>query len=270
MLIGLGVGFGVAQIFFGLAIAAIGIALCFAVTVGISTVLGSFIPLILLQPKTIFTSKGLTILGGIILILIGIVVCAMAGKAKEKELSRRPQEGNKRTEMGYRAGLSLAVLAGVGSPLVNFGLAFGQPFLLRAAQRGVGQASQANVIWPPLLTATLVPYLLYCAHLWRKNRSFGLYTLSGTGHYWVLGGLMGALWMGSLVIYGAASIRMAAIGPILGWPLFMSVIIISSSGWGFVAGEWRGATRNALRTMSLGILFLVLGFCTSAYSSTLA
>lgn len=270
MLIGLGIGFGFAQIFFGLAIAAIGIALCFAVAIGISTVLGSLIPLIFLQPGAIFTPKGLTILGGITLILIGIVVCAMAGKAKEKELSGRPREENERTAMGYKTGFVLAVLAGVGSPLVNFGLAFGQPFLLRVAQHGVGQASQANVIWPPLLTATLVPYLLYCAHLWRKNRSFGLYALSGTGHYWVLGTLMGVLWMGSLAMYGAASTRMAAMGPILGWPLFMSVIIISSNGWGFATGEWKGATGNAVRIMLLGILFLILGFCTLAYSSKLA
>jgi L-rhamnose-H+ transport protein len=270
MLVALGLGFGVAQVFFGLAITVIGIALCFAVTIGISTVFGSLIPLILLQPRAVFTPKGLTILGGVILTLIGIVLCALAGRAKEKELSGRLPVEDEKTVMGYKTGLVLAILAGVGSPLVNFGLAFGQPFLLRAAQYGARQASQANMIWPPLLTASFAPYLLYCAHLWRKNRSFGLYALSGTRHYWILGILMGVLWMGSLAIYGVAATRMAAMGPILGWPLFMSVIIISSNGWGFATGEWRGASGNTVRIMSLGILFLILGFCTLAYSSKLA
>src|SRR5487761_392467 len=80
-LIGLGVGFGLAQIFFGLGIAAIGIALCFAIAIGISTALGSLVPLMFLQPRAIFTPKGQTILGGVTLILVGIVFCAMAGNA---------------------------------------------------------------------------------------------------------------------------------------------------------------------------------------------
>lgn len=269
VLIALGAGFGLAQICFSLGIAGIGIALCFAIAIGISTVLGSLVPLVFLEPNEIFTPKGLSILAGVTLTLLGIIVCAKAGKTKEKQKpGRLPQEDVNATT-SYKTGLVLAVLAGVGSPLVNFGLAFGQPFLRRAEQFGVGQASQANVIWPPLLTASLIPYLLYCAHLWRKHQSFRLYALSGTGHYWVLGALMGVLWMGSLALYGAASIRMAAMGPILGWPLFMSVIIISSNVWGFATGEWKEATVKAVRTMLLGIAFLILGFCTLAYSSHL-
>jgi hypothetical protein len=67
---------------------------------------------------------------------------------------------------------------------------------------------------------------------------------------------MGLLWTGSLAIYGAASTRLAAMGPVLGWPLFMSVIIITSNLWGFATGEWKGASRGAVTTMLVGILLL--------------
>jgi hypothetical protein len=43
LLVGFGVGFGLAQIFFGLGIAALGIALNFAIAIGLSTALGSLI-----------------------------------------------------------------------------------------------------------------------------------------------------------------------------------------------------------------------------------
>ena len=68
---------------------------------------------------------------------------------------------------------------------------------------------------------------------------------------------------------GMASARMAGMGPILGWPLFMSVIIITSNVWGFMTGEWKGAGSKALAVMLGGIFFLILGFCTLAYAGKL-
>jgi L-rhamnose-H+ transport protein len=56
-------------------------------------------------------------------------------------------------------------------------------------------------------------------------------------------------------------------GPILGWPLFMSIIIISSNVWGFMTGEWKGVSRRPLTLMLVGISFLILGFCTLAVAA---
>ena len=78
---------------------------------------------------------------------------------------------------------------------------------------------------------------------------------------------MGLLWLGSTVIYGAASARMAAMGPILGWPLFMSSIIITANVWGFATGEWKGVGRGPVTTVLVGIVFLILGFSAVALAS---
>lgn len=269
--VGFGVGFGLAQIFFGLGIAAVGIALNFAIAIGLSTALGSLVPLVILQRQKIFTPQGKMIFLGVVLVLIGIVACAIAGKTKEKHLgtaTARPRESSA-LSMSFKAGLLICILAGIGSPLINFGLAFGAPFIARAAAEGVGPSSQANVIWAPLVTASLVPYLIYCAYLWRRNKTWGLFAASGAGLNWVFGAAMGFLWFGSTVLYGAASARMSSMGPILGWPLFMSVIILTSNAWGFATGEWKGSGSKALAVMLLGILFLVLGFITLALASRL-
>ncbi|HVI79776.1 MAG TPA: hypothetical protein VM715_16720, partial [Candidatus Acidoferrum sp.] len=146
----------------------------------------------------------------------------------------------------------------------------GVPLLHRAAELGTPQSFQANVIWAPLLTATLIPYLLFCGRLWKKNHSWNLFFAPKTAKYWWFGLIMGALWFSSIVIYGAAATRMADMGPVLGWPLFMSAIILTSNVWGLALGEWKGASRASLITMFVGLAGLILGFCTLAWSSRLA
>ena len=81
---------------------------------------------------------------------------------------------------------------------------------------------------------------------------------------------MGALWFSSIVIYGAAAARMADMGPVLGWPLFMSAIILTSNVWGLAVGEWKDASRRSLITMFTGLAGLILGFCILAWSSRMA
>ncbi len=269
--IGFGLGFGLAQIFFGLGIAALGIALNFAIAIGISTAFGSLLPLVLQHRERVFTPQGKMIFVGVGLILIGILGCAIAGKMKEKKLAGAaapPKESTAQTR-SFAAGLIICILAGIGSPLINFGLAYGEPFIARAAEQGAGPGSQANVIFAPLVTASLVPYLIYCAYLWRKNGTWNLYTAQGTGLNWIYGAVMGLLWFGSTVIYGGAAARMSTMGPVLGWPLFMSIIIIASNAWGFATGEWKGSGGKALSIMLLGILFLILGFIALAHASQL-
>jgi L-rhamnose-H+ transport protein len=270
LLVAFGFGVGLSQVFFGLALAAVGLSIGFAVTIGLSTALGSLVPLVLLHPGEVLTPKGTTVITGVALILVGTSCCGFASSRKNRDAGLGTAAvGDRLPRQRFSTGLLLCILAGVLSPLVNIALALGGPMMSRAAHLGVGPAHQANVIWPPLLTSTMVPYLAYCSYLWRKNRSFPLFGLPGTGVYWLLGAVMGLLWTGSLALYGAASTRMAAMGPVLGWPLFMSVIIISSNAWGFATGEWRGAKAKTITLMLVGIGFLIMGFVTVALAARL-
>lgn len=272
LLILFGIGFGLAQIFFGLGIAAIGIALNFAIAIGISTAFGSIVPFLSQHADKVFTREGFFFFLGILFMLAGIVVSATAGLEKERQLRRRIAiaAGTQEKRMSFAAGLTLCILAGLGSPANNFGAAFCTPTIQRAVALGTSLTNEYNVIWAPLLTASLVPYLIYCIYLWRKNRSFHLFAASRSGINWVFGFVMAALWMGSTAIYGVAMSRIGTMGPVLGWPLFMSVIILVSSGWGFLTGEWKGAGSKSVKIMMAAIALLILGFCTLAYSSTLS
>jgi L-rhamnose-H+ transport protein len=271
MLVAFGLGFGLAQILFGLGIAAVGMALNFAIAIGISTAFGSLLPLLIQHRDRIFTPQGGWIFLGVFLILIGIVGCAMAGKMKDTHLGSaddRPRE-SAAIKMSFKAGLVIVVLAGIGSPLINFGLAFGDVLKSVAGTQGVSPGRQANVIWAPLNTAAFIPYILYCIYLWKKNNTARLFNAPGTGRNWLFGAIMGALWFGSTLIYGDITARLGKMGPVLGWPLFMSAIIVASNLWGLATGEWKGAGSKALNAMFGGIFFLILGFAALAYAGRL-
>jgi L-rhamnose-H+ transport protein len=271
MLVAFGVGFGLAQILFGLGIAAVGMALNFAIAIGISTAFGSLLPLFIKDREKIFTPEGGWIFLGVFLILVGIVGCAVAGKMKDTHLGSaddRPRE-SAAVKMSFKAGLIIVILAGIGSPLINFGLAFGDTLKAVAGTQGVAPGMQANVIWAPLNSAAFIPYIAYCIYLWKKNNTARLFKAPGTGRNWVFGAIMGAMWFGSTVIYGDITARLGKMGPILGWPLFMSAIIITSNIWGLATGEWRGSGSKALNAMLGSIVFLILGFAALAYAGRL-
>jgi len=160
LVVAFGAGYGIAAICFGLGVEAIGIALNFAIALGTATAVGSAIPLIWFHSASVFTRQGFVIEAGIGLVILGIVLCGIAGRSKERDQAKQLSQTKRAGSSKFAKGLALALVAGAGSAFQNFGLAFGVPLLRRAAQLGTAEAYQSIVIWAPLLTATLVAYLV--------------------------------------------------------------------------------------------------------------
>ena len=249
-----GAGWGISQVFFGLAVEAVGIALAFSVILGLAAAVGSLIPLIQLHSEKIFTRQGFEVLGGIALVLIGVGICAKAGR--QREAAQGKTAAGPKTSL--IRGLLYCMLSGVGSALVNLGLTFGAPLLASAEKFGAARAWAPNAAWMPLMCAGGIPNLIYCVYLIRKNRTAGRFRLAATGKYYALAGLMGIFWFGSTLLYGIAAGRLGSLGTVLAWPVFMSVIVITASVWGVVTGEWKGAGPQPLRMMYGGVGVLVL------------
>ena len=135
MLAAFGFGVGLAQVFFGLALAAVGLSIGFAVTIGLSTALGSLVPLVLLHPAEVRTPQGATVIAGVALILIGTGCCGLASSRKSRDAGLgTPAAAGPRSGQRFSAGLLLCILAGALSPLMNIALALGSPIMSRAAK----------------------------------------------------------------------------------------------------------------------------------------
>ena len=250
-----GAGWGVAQVLFGLAIDAIGIALAFSIVLGLSAALGSLIPLIWLHSNKILTAAGFTNMGGVILVIAGVSVCAIAGRIRERSQSSAPNAGSGRS---FCRGLMLAIISGICAALMNFGIAFGGPLISAATTAGAKPQWTINAVWLPLMMAGAIPNVIYCLLLLRRNGSSVNFRKTATGSHWILAFTMAVFWFGSTLLYGIASTKLGGLGPVVGWPLFMSLIVITASLLGIFTGEWVSTGRKPLRLQMTGVMILVI------------
>lgn len=250
--VGFGAGWGVAQVFFGLAVNAIGIALTFSLVLGTSAAVGTLVPLLRLHPERLNTPAGHGVLAGVLLVIAGVLVCAIAGRKRENAL-----KSNEGPQSSATLGLLLAILCGFGASFVNLGLAFGTPLIYSARLFGANALNASNAVWMPLMLAGAVPNVLYCAWLLEKNRTGNRFANGGLSH-WGLTFAMAAFWFGSTLLYGLSTVRLGAWGPVLGWPLFMSLIVITASLLGMFTGEWKDSGAAPLRIQWTGVALLVV------------
>lgn len=247
-----GAAWGVAQVLFGLALDRIGIALTFSIVLGLSAAMGSLIPLIRLHSDRLLTKSGFISIAGIALVLLGVAVSAVAGKMRDQT----QKEGTKSSDH-FGLGLFMAIASGVCASMMNVGFVYGAPLARAAAAHRANTLWLTDAIWVPLLAGGAVPNLLYCIYLLSKKRTARHYSDSSLGRNLSLAFAMAILWFGSSVLYGIATAFLGDLGPVVGWPLFMSLIVIVASLLGLWTGEWRNAGSRAVRVQGLAVLVLV-------------
>lgn len=257
---GFGAGWGVAQVFFGLAVDMIGITLAFSIVLGTSAAVGSLVPMVSLHREHLTSASGYAVVGANALILLGVTLCAAAGKIREGP-SVRSASSQKRTSQG----LLLSILCGLLASFMNFGVAFGTPLVQAARSFGANGINATNAIWLPLMLSGAVPNVLYCVWLIRRNGSGHRYR-EGRSH-WMLAAIMAVFWFGSTLLYGLAAGQLGTWGPILGWPLFMSLIVITATVLGMLTGEWKGSGPRPIRIQWTGVTVLVLAIFVLAGST---
>jgi L-rhamnose-H+ transport protein len=120
---------GVGGLTFGLAIRYLGIALGYAIALGLCTIFGTLIPPI--YDGSIHTilheTSGRVILAGVLLCLIAVAVNAAAGLSKESEVTPEEKAEAGESDFSFGKGLAVAIVAGIMSSFFAFGLKAGAP-----------------------------------------------------------------------------------------------------------------------------------------------
>ncbi len=239
-LLALGLVWGGASLLYGLAIDYLGVALGTAIQLGLSIVVGALVPL--------FTSAQpveahlLPFLGSLAFMVLGVVACARAGG------------GVSATGARFRTGLIIAILGGLGAPLLNVGIQYGIQLLERA---GTNSPSHQWVAWAMFLSAAAVTQSTVCLARVIRSGQFPTYTKTGARHDLALVLLMAVIWASSVLIYGSSAARLGTLGTSFGWPMFIGIIVVTSNAWGVLLGEWRERPPKAFRTMLAGSLILI-------------
>ncbi len=257
-----GLAWGVGATLFGLGISRVGLALAFAVILGITASFGSLIPLAVLHPDELVSERGIALLIGTAIMTVGLFFLAIAGRRRERNSG---QTGSPRS--GFTLGLIICIFSGLFSSMLNFSFVFGDELRLKALDAGASALMAANPIWSLSVTGGFIANAVYCVYLLRKNKTWGVYKTGGAP-YWFLGSLMGLLWFGGTLTYGSGASILGALGGIIGWPVFMVMDIIVGIFWGMITGEWKDAGRPALTYCWTGIAILFLAIAVISLGGT--
>ncbi len=260
-----GAGWGVALVFTGLALKRLGLAITFAVSLGTSAAVGALTPLATQHSDRLMTGQGGLIVIGVLIILVGVGFCGLAGYRRERET----QSDSLPPRKGYQQGLVLAFLSGILGSMLNLGLAFGGSIQRAAQQHGASVAMMSNAVWLPCLYAGAIPGAIYCYYLMKQKKTLSALTLAGTWYYWPVSASMGLLWFGSIILYSISTVKLGALGPVIGWPLFLGAIVISSTALGVATGEWSKSGKTPIKIMVLGVSCVVLAIAILSYAGNI-
>jgi L-rhamnose-H+ transport protein len=245
-----GVGWGLAQVLFGLTIARLGLALGYAIVMGFVSVLGTLVPLAAHERARYETNA--LIFWGVGAMALGIVASGWGGWLRDKASSAN----NSSRSIAYGPALALAIACGLLSPMLNYAFAFSEPIRSSALQRGMSPATAGYAVWPLVLTAGFLPNVAYSVYLLHKNRTGVLFKHGGPDA--TLAIVMGILWMGSLALYGMSAACLGDLGTSVGWGIVQALALITAAILGGLTREWNAAGKTAGWLRLIGVSLLVV------------
>ncbi|MBL8290578.1 MAG: hypothetical protein JNN08_02010 [Bryobacterales bacterium] len=254
-----GFAWGFGAILFGLSVDRLGVSLANSLVIGLSSALGSVVPMILSTGFQL-DRRSTILLAGVVTFLVGVALCGAAGMRR----------GSSATGGAPVSAYLFCIGSGVMSAIFNIGYSLALPIAATGVEAGLSQFAATNVIWLLMLGFGSVPNIIYCSWLLRRNGTAQLFGAAGEGpRGWVLSGLMGLLWGGSIFLYGAATPRLGNLGPSIGWPLSLAVGLLVANSMGILLGEWRGQPRESVRLMWAGIVTLLAAIALCAWSASI-
>jgi L-rhamnose-H+ transport protein len=273
-----GVLWGFGGLTFGLTMRFLGMSLGYGVALGICAVCGTLIPPIFKGSLGAIAASGpgrMTLIG-IGICVIGIVISALAGLSKERELPEDSKQASIK-EFNFRKGLLVALFCGVMSACMAFALEAADPIAKLSALAGT------PVLWTGLPKLVVVLFggftsnAVWCIVLNLRNRTGGEYlaTRSQAGvvlprrRNLLLCAVAGLTWYLQFFFYTMGETQMGRFG-FSSWTLHMASIIIFSTVWGVLLKEWLGTSRRTHALIAGGIAVLILSTFVVGYGNYLA
>lgn len=254
---------GIGGILFGKSIPHIGMSLTYGIVMGVCSAVGSLIPFFQLENATALPAFPYVV-GGVILMLIGVAITAYAGVKRDMA----SDEGAGLT-VNLKLGLTIALLSGVLSALLNVGFVNAQAVGQTAEAAGVPVRNTSLAIWVVVLLGAFVMNAGYAVYLLIKNRSWSSFSTPNAGKAYLWSVIAGLLWFGALGVYGQGATLMGDMGPVIGWPILLGVSLIVSNLWAYLNKEWQNASGPFVWLLAgLAVLIaatLVLGYANGVH-----
>ncbi len=250
-----GLFWGLSLALYGMAFDIVGLTLTQGIILGSSVALGSLLPLLFVPASRRGVGHSLEIAGADGIMLVGVLLCTVAGDLREKMQSHavaRPRDPR------FRWGLAICIVAGVMSTAFNLALVVGQPIAHVAEQVGAKPFYASNAIWCLSVGTGALPSIFLSTRKITRARAWGEFA---EGRWLRNGGLcvfMGAMWISGTVLYGSSVRALGTYGAVIGWPIYMSVMMIAGAFWGWVTKEWEHVRGLPVALLLGGIAVQIL------------
>jgi L-rhamnose-H+ transport protein len=256
-----GIGWGVAQVLFGISVLRLGLGLAYAIIVGLGALLGTLVPLFVQHRSQVGETAWIEILAGVAVMIAGVALSTRGGQIRERHTMEIEGRGPKIDSSTlpsnkYLGAVLLAILCGVMAPMLNFSFAFGQDIAHQAVVLGNTELHAAYAVWPVGLAGGFLPNIAYSLYLLQRNETWARFTLVSSDIFWAI--LMGALWMGAFALYGMSSSYLGSLGTSIGWGLFQIFMIMTATLSGVVTGEWKRAPASSKLLLTSGFVCLAV------------
>ena len=264
---GFGALWGIGGLTWGLMIRYLGVGLGLAIGCGLCSATGTLLPPIfkgeaaslLFDASGAVSSAKLVTLLGVAVSLLGIVFVGLAGKLKEGEM---PEEEKKKAvaEFDFKKGILVALVSGVFSGCMNFGLQSGDSMAeaVRSADPNSGWTGMPVLV--VVLWGGFAVQLVYCFAMNAKNGSFGDYakaaSASGLGVV-LLSALAGVVWALQFAFLKIGE-PLCGDKAYIGFAVLMGASVLFSSVVGIFLGEWRGTGARTRAFLAAGLAMLAV------------
>lgn len=256
--VGFGIVWGFGGLTWGLMIRYLGVGLGLAIGCGLCSSIGTLLPPIVTghAADLVRDARACAVLIGVLGTLIGIVCVGVAGHRKNRELTSA-QARVAVADFDFRKGIWIALFSGVASAGMNLGLQTGGEFERAALDAGTSWQWRGLPVQLAVLGGGFIVNALYCLVMNVRHRSFGDYRVRPLN--FLLASFAGIVWgmvatflkMGEPLMGKMRYISFAAV---------MAGMVLFSTLFGIVLGEWKGTGKKAKFHLAFGIVVIVVSF----------
>jgi L-rhamnose-H+ transport protein len=283
-----GLLWGIGGLTYGLGVRYLGVSLGSTIILGLCSVFGALVPAVYYEfsPKAGKDSIGMLasshwgqlVLLGILICVIGIIICGRAGTLKERDLNKAGAAENENKDYRFGMGITVAIISGVLSACFAFGIDAGADMAnaANAAWREANHITDSanflyknNVTYIVILWGGLTTNFIWCMILNARNKTFGNYTDSKTPllKNYIFSALAGTTWFLQFFFYGMGESKLG--NGASSWILHMAFIILIANMWGLILKEWKTVSKKAFSTLIIGIITIILSVILVGYGNNL-
>lgn len=232
---------GISAICFSKGINIIGISMVNGISMGISTIVGSVVPMIM----TPDTKSGPLIYFGLFVTAVGVAIITVAGILRDGGFKNS----------GF--GCLLAVFSGLGTGAQNIGFSLCTDLGDTLLAAGSSPTAVSAAKWAPIHFGGCVAGIIWCIFELTAKKQWSTVVAKGAAKR--TGILFGVsiVWYAALLLYGLSTLLMGNAYVPICWIIFNALALLISVLWGIKTGEWKNKPKGLLW---IGCIILIIAW----------